>query len=209
MTSFFTIILHIDTLIPYIFQCYGEWIFAWVFIIIFCETGIIFLPFLPGDSLLFAIGGLVGKMGGIPIEALAIGLTVAAILGDIVNYTIGYFLGETLIRKGWVLYRHIEKSRAYFDKNGTKSILLARFIPIIRTCIPFLAGFSHMNYKKFMTYNVIGGVLWVHFFLLAGYFFSQISFIQTHFSTLILGIISISFIPMILEATFFLRKKKA
>jgi membrane-associated protein len=163
--------------------------------IVFCETGLVFTPFLPGDSLLFAAGALAGT-GQINIGLLLVTLSIAAILGDTVNYHLGKWIGP---RMPLVKQKHLDRTHAFFEKYGGKAIILARFVPIVRTFAPFVAGMGAMNYRRFIQFNVIGGLVWVFLFLLAGYWFGQHPFVQKNFKLVIVAIIVISILPMVFE----------
>jgi len=172
--------------------------YAILFGIIFVETGLVFVPFLPGDSLLFAAGAF-AALGNLNL-LLVLGLMmVAAILGDTVNYWIGHFFGDRLVANPRVPINkeHIEETQKFFDKHGGKTIILARFVPIVRTFAPFVAGIGRMKYSQFISYNVIGGVLWVLVATLAGFFFGNIPFVKENFSLVVLGIVVVSVVPMI------------
>lgn len=199
-------ILHIDVHLGQLIQTYGVATYAILFIIIFVETGLVIMPFLPGDSLLFAAGAF-AALGALNIFSLLGLLILAAFLGDTVNYWIGHFFGEQLIANPRIPINkeHIEKTQKFFDKHGGKTIILARFVPIVRTFAPFVAGIGKMSYKHFISYNIIGGVLWVMLFTLAGFFFGNIPSVKHNFTLVIMGIILISVLPMIIE---FIRHKK-
>jgi membrane-associated protein len=190
--SLSNILLHIQDQIPALMESYGIWIYAILFAIIFCETGLVFAPFLPGDSLLFLVGFLAAG-GGLNVVVLIIILCLAAILGDSTNYRIGTYFGEKLLRREKCLVdrRHVEMTRRYFAKYGKKTIIMARFIPGIRSFAPFVAGIVRMNYPVFLTYNIIGGVSWVTSFILFGYLVGSLpvfSKSQDFFLWAILGI---------------------
>jgi membrane-associated protein len=189
--------IHLDKYLPDLVASYGSLIYAILFVIIFCETGLVITPFLPGDSLLF-ITGTVAGIGGLNIGILLISIYVAAILGDTVNYFIGKFTGQKIIDMHLPMIRqeHLDKTHEYFTKYGPLTIIIARFAPFIRTFAPFLAGMGAMEYKKFLSYNVIGGVLWVTTFLLAGYFLGTIPFVKENMSLVALAIILISFLAV-------------
>lgn len=196
----FDFILHIDVHLGQLISTYGPLTYAILFIIIFVETGLVFVPFLPGDSLLFAAGAF-SALGSLNIIFVVPLLMVAAILGDTVNYWIGHFFGEKIIAnpKIPINKEHIEKTEAFFKKHGGKTIILARFVPIVRTFAPFVAGVGKMSYKHFISYNVIGGVSWVALFTLGGYFFGNIPAVKHNFTVVILAIIVISVLPMFYE----------
>lgn len=199
-------ILHIDVHLEQLIAAYGVITYVILFVIIFIETGLVVTPFLPGDSLLFAAGAL-AALGAFNVLGLMGLLIIAAILGDTVNYWIGHFFGERLIANPKVPIKkeHIDKTKAFFEKHGGKTIILARFVPIIRTFAPFVAGIGKMHYRKFIAYNVIGGVVWVVLFILAGYYFGNLPQVKHNFSLVIMGIILVSVLPMIVEVV---RNKK-
>jgi len=206
MASLVDFILHIDVHLEQLIVAYGLVTYAILFLIIFGETGLVVTPFLPGDSLLFAAGAL-AALGSFNIFILLGLLISAAILGDTVNYWIGHFFGERLIAnpKVPIKKKHIDKTKAFFDKHGGKTIILARFVPIVRTFAPFVAGIGKMSYQKFISFNVIGGIAWVSLFLLSGFYFGNIPAVKHNFSLVIMGIILVSILPMIAEVV---RNKK-
>ena len=193
--------VHLDQHLSEIISQYGTWTYAILFLVIFMETGFVVTPFLPGDSLLFAAGTF-AALGALNVFWMAGLLMVAAILGDTVNYWIGHFIGERAYTGEikWIKKEYIERTHTFFEKHGGKTIFLARFVPIIRTFAPFVAGVGRMSYGYFFSYNVIGGIVWVNLFLFAGYFFGNIPFIKHNFSIVILAIIFISLLPVIFEA---------
>ena len=190
--------LHLDTTLVEFVADYGTWTYLILFIIIFCETGLVFTPFLPGDSLLFASGALAAR-GSLSIAVVFLLLGAAAVLGDTANYWIGKYLGEFILRKHsrWIKQEHLDRTHAFFEKYGGKTIIIARFVPIIRTFAPFVAGLGAMTYRKFIAYNVIGGVGWVAICLGAGFFFGNLQLVKDHFSLVILAIVIISVIPAV------------
>lgn len=194
-------ILHIDAHLIEIVQNYGTLTYAILFLIIFAETGFVFTPFLPGDSLLFAAGAI-AAIGNLDILAIWIILIFAAILGDTVNYWIGHFFGDKILSKNIPLIKkeHVDKTTAFYEKHGGKTIILARFVPIVRTFAPFVAGVGKMHYTKFLSYNVIGGILWISIFSFAGFFFGNIPFVKHNFTLVVLAIILLSVLPMVFEA---------
>lgn len=196
-------ILHIDKHLAEMIQSYGNWTFAILWGIIFSETGLVFLPFLPGDSLLFAAGALSASVQGFNIFVLLIVCVTAAFIGNMVNYFVGQLFGEKILStkffKRIIKPEQLEKSHAFFEKHGVVSIVLARFIPIIRTIVPFIAGVSEMTWKKFMVYNFIGAFSWVTLITLAGYFFGGIEVVKNNFSLVVIAIILISVLPVIIE----------
>lgn len=193
-------VLHIDVYLSDIIAQYGAWTIAILFAIIFIETGVVVMPFLPGDSLLFAAGTFAAR-GSLNVWALLVFLSLAAILGDTVNYWIGHRVGANAYtgEVKWVKQEHMQRTHAFFDKYGGKAIFLARFVPIVRTFAPFVAGISQMNYGFFLRWNVIGGITWVVTFTLLGYFFGNIPFVQEHFELVIIAIVVISVIPAVVE----------
>lgn len=202
-------ILHIDTHLGQIIETYGQLTYAILFGIVFLETGLVFTPFLPGDSLLFAAGAF-AAIGSLNIYLLLVITWIAAVLGDTVNYWIGHFFGQKIIDHPRIPLdqKHIDQTQKFFDIHGGKTIILARFIPIVRTFAPFVAGVGKMSYSQFVTYNIIGATLWVGIAVLSGYFFGNIPFIQEHFSIVILVVIALSIVPIIFEfITHKLRKK--
>lgn len=192
-------ILHIDEHLGVIIQNYGIETYIILFLIIFCETGLVFFPFLPGDSLIFAAAAF-AAIGSLNIWVLFIIILLAAFLGDTVNYEIGKKIGKTLEEKGngkIIKKKHLEETRKFFEKHGGKSIILARFVPIVRTFAPFVAGSGNMHYGRFIKFNLLGSFLWVSLCTFSGYFFGNIPFVKDNFSIVILGIIFVSVIPMI------------
>ncbi len=210
MTYYLLILLHLDRSLGNLIQQVGPWAYAVVTAIIFCETGLVVTPFLPGDSLLFAAGALAAQ------HAFHIGwlwflLAAAAIVGDTVNYWIGHalttriFLRPTLF--GFRLNpEHLTRTQAFYERYGAKAIVLGRFVPIVRTFVPFVAGVGRMHYGRFLAYNVLGGVAWISLFLFLGYFFGNIPTVKDHFGFVVIGIIALSIVPMALE---FFRVKRS
>ncbi len=202
-------ILHIDVHLGEIISSYGLLTYVILFLIIFVETGVVFAPFLPGDSLLFAAGAF-SALGSLnPWLVFGI-LSVAAILGDTCNYWIGHFFGQKIIAnpKIPINQEHIDKTNQFFDKHGGKTIFLARFVPIVRTFAPFVAGIGKMDYKKFISYNLFGGIAWVGLFTFTGYFFGNVPFVKHNFSLVIIAIILVSIFPMLLHFLKSLKPKK-
>lgn len=180
----------------------GPWIYILLFFIVFAETGLIVTPFLPGDSLLFAIGALTAIENGLSLPILLISLIAAAILGDAVNYTVGRWLGIRLFKNSDSKIfnpSHLQRTEAFYIRHGGKTIILARFLPVIRTYAPFVAGLSRMNYSRFAAYNVVGGVLWVMVFLLAGHYFGNLPRVKSNFQYVIGVIIILSILPALFE----------
>jgi len=202
-------ILHIDTHLADITARYGYLTYAILFFIVFAETGFVLTPFLPGDSLLFAAGAL-AALGSLNIWIMIALLVVAAIGGDTVNYWIGYFFGKKILAhpKIPINEQHIAQTEAFFKKHGGKTIVLARFVPIVRTFAPFVAGIGKMNYSYFITYNVAGGITWILLFTLSGYFFGNISAVQHNFTIVIVAIILLSVAPMVFHFVQSRKNKK-
>lgn len=197
-------ILHLDTYLSILIQSYGNWVYLILFLIVFLETGFVLTPFLPGDSLLF-IAGTFAAAGLLKVHILFFILLIAAILGDTVNYWIGSYFGEKIFSK-FINKEHMAKTKLFFHNHGKKTIVLARFIPVIRTFAPFVAGIGKMNYFKFLAYNIIGGILWVALFVFAGYYFGNIPYVKDNLTIIILLIIVISLIPV--AWGYFKHKKK-
>ena len=195
MLDFF---LHMDAYLAQIIATYGAWTYAILFTVIFVETGLVIFPFLPGDSLLFAAGTF-AALGSLNLWLLLGLLMFAAVLGDTVNYSIGHYLGDRAYNIKWIKKEYLDKTHAFFEKHGGKAIFLARFVPIVRTFAPFVAGIGKMDYSYFITYNLVGGVTWVALFTLAGYFFGNIPFVRENFELVIIVIIVISVAPMAYE----------
>ena len=194
--------LHLDKHLAEIISTYGTWTYLILFMIIFMETGLVITPFLPGDSLLFAAGTF-ASLGVLNVWVLFILLSIAAILGDTVNYWIGHYIGEKAFSGNirFLKKEYLDRTHDFYERHGGKTIILARFIPIIRTFAPFVAGVGEMSYGRFLTYNVVGGILWVSIFVFAGYFFGNIPFVRDNFSVVILAIIVISVLPGVYEFT--------
>lgn len=196
-------VLHIDAHLATLVSTYGIWIYAILFLIIFCETGLVVTPFLPGDSLLFVAGALAALPGNPMNIHLIVGvLIVAAILGDASNYIIGRLFGEKMFSNpNSKIFKqsYLEKTHKFYEKHGGKTIILARFVPIVRTFAPFVAGMGHMSYRHFASYNVIGGIIWVVLFSYAGYFFGGMEIVQKNLELLIVLIIFISILPGVFE----------
>ena len=194
-------ILHLDKHLVELVAQYGTWTYAILFLIIFCETGLVVTPFLPGDSLIFAVGALAAK------EALNLywvsGLMiVAAILGDTLNYWIGYKIGPKIFasdKSRWLNRQHLDRTHQFYEKYGGKTIIIARFMPIIRTFAPFVAGIGRMSYGRFIVYNIAGGILWIVLFIVAGYLFGNIPIVKRNFTLVIFGIIIVSVLPGVFE----------
>ena len=198
--TFIDYFLHLDKHLLTLVTDYKSWVYLILFLIIFCETGLVVAPLLPGDSLLFAAGAL-AALGAINIWLLIIILCVAAILGDSLNYSIGKFIGIKVFEKNYrfINKNHLLKAQSFYEKHGGKTIVIARFVPIVRTFAPFVAGIGRMNYQHFITFNILGGILWVFICSFAGYFFGNIPVIKENFSIVIIVIILISLLPIVIE----------
>ncbi|MEK7731573.1 MAG: DedA family protein [Planctomycetota bacterium] len=200
-TYFIDLILHLDRHLASLIESYGLWTYLILFVIVFAETGLVVTPILPGDSLLFAAGTFAGRGSLNPLFLFAI-LSAAAILGDTVNYWVGKYLGQHFVRdKGrrWIKQKHLDRTHAFFEKYGGKTIILARFVPIVRTFAPFVAGIGTMTYGRFLAYNVIGGLLWVGICIAAGYLFGGLDIVKNNFSLVVLAIVIVSLIPAVVE----------
>ena len=194
-------ILHIGDHLQELVKNYGNWIYAILFAIVFCETGLVVLPFLPGDSMLFA-AGTIAAVGDMNIFVLIGLLIVAAVLGDFVNFEIGKHFGQKLFSNpNSKIFKqsYLQKTHDYYEKYGGRTIIIARFIPIVRTFAPFVGGMGNMNYAQFARYNIVGAVLWVVSFTTLGYFFGQLPFVKEHFSWIMIAIIVFSVVPMVIE----------
>ena len=194
-------VLHVDQHLLELLNDYGLWIYGILFLIIFCETGLVVTPLLPGDSLLFAAGALIAS-SRLNVHLMALTLISAAILGNVTNYTIGRFFGKKLFSNpdSRIFRRdYLRRAEDFFARYGGRAIVLTRFAPIIRTFVPFAAGMGAMHYGRFMAYNVAGGVAWVGIFLYAGYFFGNLPAVRENFTLLILGIVVLSFVPVVVE----------
>jgi len=200
LKEFLHAILNLNEVLPDWCKEYGIWIYAILFLIIFCETGLVVTPFLPGDSLLFAVGAVAASTGEINVYYVVILLIIAGILGDGLNYHLGSWLGHR-VRNGnrFIKKDHLDRTHAFYEKYGPKTIVLARFVPIVRTFAPFVAGMGSMSYAKFFTYNVIGAVLWVVTMTFSGYLLGQLPFVKKNFEVIVLGIIFVSVLPVVFE----------
>ena len=199
------VLLHVDKHLLQLIQDYGFWVYGILFVIIFCETGLVVTPFLPGDSLLFAAGAFAvaeAEGPGLSLTVLVPLLIVAAVIGDAVNFMIGTWVGPGFLEKGrfrFIKREHLEKTQRFYETYGGKTIILARFVPIVRTFAPFIAGIGRMNYGRFATFNVIGAVAWVVICVFAGYFFGNIPVVKKNFELVVLGIIFVSVVPIAIE----------
>lgn len=212
MTNIVDFILHIDRHLVQIVHEYEGWTYLLLFLIVFAETGLVVAPFLPGDSVLFALGAIIAiPESGLSLLLFWLVLVSAAVLGDFVNYEIGKYLGQRVFRTGSSIFKpqYLDRTQSFYLKHGSKTIIYARFVPIVRTFAPFVAGISKMPYHQFGTYNMLGGFLWVTLFLFAGYFFGQLSFFKNHFSIVVLVIISISLFPMLIQVLNAKKSRKA
>ena len=200
ITWFIDFVLHMDKHLPQIVNDIGIWIYLLLFVIIFIETGVVIMPFLPGDSLLFAAGA-VAATTDLNIFILAGLLALAAILGDTANYWIGHYIGPKVFtqKSRWFKKEYLDRTVAFYEKHGGKTIFLARFVPIIRTFAPFVAGIGQMRYSYFISYNIVGGIVWTSLFLGAGYFFGNLPIVQDNFSLVVIMIILISLVPAVYE----------
>lgn len=201
--------LHLDTHLASLAEHGGVWIYLLLFLVVFFETGLVLTPFLPGDSLLFAAGALASG-GGLRVEVLLFLIFVAAVSGDTVNYWVGFYFGNWMLKKvpeRFFQRKHFERSQHFYEKHGAKTIVLARFIPIVRTFAPFVAGFGKMAYGRFVAYNVGGGALWVLLFVGGGYLFGNLPGVKKNFSLVILAIIIVSLVPVAVE--FFRQRRES
>jgi len=198
---FIDFFIHMDKYLPMVIQSFGVWVYIILFMVIFCETGLVVTPILPGDSLLFALGAFAAQ-GALNVEILLISLCFAAIAGDTVNYSVGHFLGpkvfhyqdSRIFKKEYLMRTH-----QFYEKHGGKTIIIARFVPIVRTFAPFVAGIGAMTYFRFIIYNIIGGISWVCLFVLGGYFFGGMPAVKSNFTLIIIAIIIISVLPGVFE----------
>lgn len=201
ITTFIDIFMHLDKHLGSVIQSYGIWTYLILFLIIFCETGLVITPILPGDSLLFAAGAF-AAIGALEVMWLFILLTVAAIAGDTLNYWIGSYMGPKIFHKEKVRFlnrEYLDRTHQFYEKHGGKTIIIARFMPIIRTFAPFVAGIGKMTYLHFISYNVVGGIIWIASFVFGGYFFGNIPVVKRNFTLVIMAIIILSIMPGIIE----------
>jgi len=208
LSGLIDLILHLDQHLRELSQTYGAWIYAVLFVIVFLETGVVVTPFLPGDSLLF-VAGTIAAAGELNVHALVLLLIAAAIAGDSLNYSIGRYLGPRVFRfedSRFFKRAYVDRTHAFFERHGGKAIILARFVPIIRTYAPFVAGIGSMRYRRFLLFNVTGAVLWVALLTYAGFFFGNLPLVRNNLTAVILGIIVLSVMPAIIE---FWRAKRA
>ena len=203
-------ILHLDTHLVELVSRYGTFSYAILFAIVFCETGLVVTPFLPGDSLLFAVGAL-SATGALDVYTAALLLMLAAILGDTTNYWIGYFAGPKVFRSEssrWLNRKHLQRTSEFYEKYGVKTVIIARFMPIVRTFAPFVAGIGRMYYPRFLLFSVLGSFLWIGLFVTAGYLFGNIPLVKRNFTLVVLAIIFISILPALIEAIKARRERK-
>jgi membrane-associated protein len=208
LTTLFYSLLALDQTVAQLAGQYGPWLYLLLFLIIFAETGLVVFPFLPGDSILF-ISGTVVASAGLNIHLLVVTLAVAAILGDTVNYSVGHYIGPRAFDKPdsrWFRQEHLRRTQAFYDRFGGVTIIIGRFVPIIRTFAPFLAGVAGMTYRRFLSYNVIGGVAWIGSLSYAGYFFGNIPWVKQNLTLIVVGIVVVSLIP---AASTYLRERRS
>jgi membrane-associated protein len=199
--KFIDLFIHLDKYISTLLQMFGGWTYLVVFLVVFCETGLVVTPILPGDSLLFGLGAFAAK-GDLDPVLLVVLLSLAAIIGDTVNYAVGKFLGPKVFQRadGYLFKKeYLDRTHAFYEKHGGKTIIIARFVPIVRTFAPFVAGIGSMTYGRFISYNVIGGIAWVATFVLGGYYFGNLHFVKQNFTFVIMAIIFVSILPGIVE----------
>ncbi|HVG71432.1 MAG TPA: DedA family protein [Vicinamibacterales bacterium] len=214
--DFVDLLLHVDEYLRDLVEMYGPWIYAILFAIVFAETGLVVTPFLPGDSLLFAAGALAAT-GALDVTVASIVVLAAAIIGDAVNYAIGRSAGRQLVRRAesdprwrrWINPAYVARAHEFFERHGGKAIVLARFMPIVRTFVPFVAGIGEMSYPKFAFYNVAGAVLWVGVCVGAGYAFGNVPVVRDNFSLVAIGIVIVSVLPMVVEFIRYRRGPRA
>ena len=203
--------IHLDKSLAHIVNLYGVWVYAILFVIVFCETGLVITPFLPGDALLFAIGAFAAAHpgGGLSYSTSFLLLCVAAIIGNIVNFALGSGIGDHIFKEDAIVLKksYLDQAHRFFEKHGTKAIILARFLPIFRTMVPFAAGMARMNHRAYLLYTVIGSFCWVFLMMTAGLLFGQIAWVQQHFEAVVIAIILVSMLPVAYEAVMHCRKK--
>ena len=196
LTHFLDFVLHLDRHLVLLIAQYGYWVYGILFLIIFCETGLVVTPFLPGDSLLFVVGALAAT-GALDLQWVIVLLMAAAFLGDNANYWIGRFVGPKVFNKNsrWLNRAHLAKTEAFYEKHGGKTVLLARFLPILRTFAPLVAGLGRMLYSRFVFFSIAGAILWINSLVLAGYFFGNIPLVKNNLTVVVLGIVVLSLLP--------------
>ena len=208
LAIFMDVVLHLDVYLLSIMQAYGTWIYAILFLIVYCETGLVVMPFLPGDSLLFVVGALCGS-GVLELKIMLPLLMAASFSGDSTNYWIGRLVGVRLVKRAnsrIFKHEHLEKTRAFYKKHGGKAILFARFLPIVRTFAPFVAGIGFMRYKNFMLFSAVGSIAWISLFVLGGYFLGNIPVVKDNLTLMVIIVIAVSFLPALRE---FIRHRRA
>ena len=206
MTGFLDLLLHVDRYLLTLVSDYGTWVYLLLFLIVFAETGLVVTPFLPGDSLLFAAGAI-AAVGRLDVRIVIVVLLVAAVLGDAVNYTVGRIAGGRILRaveanprwRRWLNPAHVARAHDFFERHGGKAVVMARFVPIVRTFVPFVAGVAEMSYPSFTFYNVAGAIAWVGLCVGSGYVFGNVPIVQDNFSLVALGIVAVSLLPMLVE----------
>ena len=201
LLNFIDIFIHLDQHLSLLIQSFGGWAYLIVFLVIFCETGLVVTPILPGDSLLFGLGAI-AAMGALKVEWLFVMLSIAAIAGDTVNYMIGHYVGPRVFaRESGRFFKkeYLERTHRFYEKYGGKTIVIARFVPIIRTFAPFVAGIGSMPYSRFIVYNIVGGISWIALLIFGGYYFGNISIVKRNFTLVIFAIIFISILPGVIE----------
>ena len=201
LLNFIDIFIHLDQHLSLLIQSFGGWAYLIVFLVIFCETGLVVTPILPGDSLLFGLGAF-AAMGALKVEWLFVMLSIAAIAGDTVNYMIGHYVGPRVFaRESGRFFKkeYLERTHRFYEKYGGKTIVIARFVPIIRTFAPFVAGIGSMTYSRFIVYNIVGGISWIALFIFGGYYFGNLSIVKRNFTLVIFAIIFISILPGVIE----------
>jgi membrane-associated protein len=196
--NYIDFVLHIDRHLDVLVQTYGTWVYLILFAIIFCETGLVVTPFLPGDSLLFVTGTIAAR-GSLDLQTTLILLVSAAIIGDNVNYWIGRFVGQKIVERKWVKQEYLDRTRHFYEKYGGKTIFIGKFLPIIRTFAPFVAGIAKMTYPKFLAFNISGAITWMCVFILGGYYVGNLPFVKKNFTMVILAIIVLSVLPSVVE----------
>lgn len=202
------VLLHLERYLDVWAVNYGVWMYAILFAIIFAETGLVVTPFLPGDSLLLAVGAIAAR-GVLSLPVIILLLAVAAVIGDTLNYSVGRYFGDHVLKRFSRIVKpeYVQKTHDFYEKHGSKMIVLARFVPIIRTLAPFVAGIATMRYREFALYNVIGGIFWISSMTLAGFAFGNLEFVRRNFSVVVLGIVILSVMPMIIEYVRIRRQK--
>jgi membrane-associated protein len=205
LITFIDLFLHLDRHLGEILQYFGVWTYVLLFLIIFCETGLVVTPILPGDSLLFGLGAFAANpylKGPLEVEWLFILLSIAAIAGDTVNYSIGHYIGPKVFHDGnyrFLKKEYLDRTHRFYEKHGGKTIVIARFMPIIRTFAPFVAGIGTMTYPRFIAYNVVGGISWIALFIFGGYFFGNLPLIKNNFTLVLIAIVILSVMPGVIE----------